>query len=109
VLLAAGKGTKIHPLARLDFPQSIGCFYATLTEFLGFQPYHDEWKLMGAAPYGDPRRFYDKLRALVHLKDDGLFEIDLSYFNYYQFHRPGMYSSKLPAFLGIEPNKEPVE
>ena len=108
-LFGRGRDHKIDVLYRQDFPHSLGSFYAAMTELLGFQPYSDEWKVMGAAPYGTPDRFLSKLRDLFKLNDDGSYEMDLSYFNYYQFHRPGMYAPKLLTYLGVKPNEEEVE
>ena len=50
---------------------------------------------MGAAAYGRKTKLYDKLRELVNLKSDGSFELDLNYFNFYNFHRPKYYNKKL--------------
>jgi carbamoyltransferase len=105
VLFAEGDGTRLQPLWSQEFPHSLGSFYSTMTEYLGFQPQSDEWKLMGASSYGDSNRFYDKVRSLFRLHDDGGFELDLSYFNHYQFHRPGLFTPKLVSHLNVCPNK----
>jgi carbamoyltransferase len=70
---------------------------------LGFKPQNDEWKLMGASSYGDPKRYLGKIRQLVNLNNNG-FELDLTYFNFYQFHRPNRFTTKLSKLLGIKPN-----
>jgi carbamoyltransferase len=49
-----GKNGRLEPLLMIPFPDSVGCFYSAFTEFLGFQPNSDEWKVMGLAPYGKP-------------------------------------------------------
>lgn len=49
-----GRGGRLDPVLTINFPDSLGLFYATFTEFLGFVPYSDEWKVMGLAPYGQP-------------------------------------------------------
>jgi carbamoyltransferase len=105
VLFAEGEDNKMRTLWSQEFPHSLGSFYAAMTEFLGFEPGSDEWKVMGASSYGDSNRYYDKLRGLFHLKDDCGFELDLSYFAHYQFHRPSMYSPKLAELLRLQPNK----
>jgi len=106
VLFASGERNKLHLLWSQDFPHSLGSFYSTMTEFLGFEPRNDEWKLMGASSYGDPKRYYDKVRSLVHMeKEEEEFELDLSYFNHYQFPRRLMYTPKLPKLLGLPPNE----
>lgn len=79
-MLGIGKGNHIEVLDSIDFPHSIGIFYSSMTQYLGFPHYGDEYKVMGLAPYGEPE-YIDKLRKLVILKDNGLFELDLSYFN----------------------------
>lgn len=98
-----GKKNKIKNIWHQDFPHSLGGFYSTFTEFLGFKPQNDEWKLMGASSYGDPKRYLGKIRQLVNLNNNG-FELDLTYFNFYQFHRPNRFTIKLSKLLGINPN-----
>ncbi|MGD8386056.1 MAG: carbamoyltransferase C-terminal domain-containing protein [Desulfobacteraceae bacterium] len=101
-----GKGNKIRRIWSQEFPHSLGSFYASMTEYLGFRPKNDEWKVMGASSYGDPQRYYEALHSLFHLKEEGGFELDLSYFNHYQFHRPLMYHPKLAALVGLPPNEK---
>ena len=105
VLFAEGEGNQLRTLWTQEFPHSLGSFYSAMTEFIGFQPDNDEWKLMGASSYGDRDRYYDKLCKTFHLLDDGGFELDLTYFNHFQFHRPLLYSPKLADLLGLEPNE----
>jgi len=105
IVFAEGEGNKLRTLWSQEYPHSLGSFYSAMTEFIGFKPDNDEWKLMGASSYGDRDRYYDQLQKTFHLKDEGGFELDLSYFNHYQFHRPLMYSPKLAKLLGIEPNE----
>jgi carbamoyltransferase len=96
--LYRGRGTEIELLAEIDFPHSIGSFYAALTDYLGFRANSGEGKVMGLASYGHDSEFVGKLRKLVTFTDRG-FELDLSYFEY--FHdRPHRYSEKLVALLG---------
>jgi len=104
VLFAEGEGNSLRIMWSQEFPHSLGSFYAAMTEFMGFQPDSDEWKVMGASSYGNPDRYYDRLRSIVHLEDEGGFELDLSHFNHYQFHRPLMYSPKLCELLSLQPN-----
>ena len=105
VLFAVGEGERLRTVWSQDFPHSLGAFYSTMTEYLGFRAQSDEWKVMGASSYGDPGRFESKLRDLVRLKDDGGFELDLLYFNHYQFPRTQRYASRLCDHLGLEPNE----
>ena len=108
VLFAIGEGERLRAVWSQDFPHSLGAFYSTMTEYLGFRAQSDEWKVMGASAYGDPGRFEDKLRDLVRLKDlpdDAGFELDLLYFKHYQFPRTRRYTSRLRDHLGLEPNE----
>lgn len=99
LLLAIGNKNTITPLFKQEFPHSLGAFYKTITEFLGFRPNNDEWKVMGASSYGNESKYFDKLFSLFKLKQQG-FELDLSYFNFYNFHRPLTYSKKMIELLG---------
>ncbi len=76
-MLAHGKGSSFEVLDRVLFPHSLGIFYTALTQWLGFPHYGDEGKVMGLAPYGEPRHL-ERMRELVKLGE--LFELDLSYF-----------------------------
>lgn len=64
------------------FPNSLGIFYQALTQYLGFPHYGDEYKVMGLAPYGEPR-FVDELSRLVHLQPGGGFTLELKYFRHH--------------------------
>ncbi len=76
------RGTRLTVDRRVFFPHSLGLLYLAITQHLGFPNYGDEFKVMGLAPYGEPR-FTDKISRLVHLGDDGGFELDLSYFSHW--------------------------
>lgn len=76
-----GSDTKIEIGGRIFFPHSLGIFYEAATQFLGFPHYGDEYKVMGLAPYGEPRHL-DKLRKLVLLREDGTFRLNLRYFTH---------------------------
>jgi len=80
--LAFGKDRRFKMLDRVYFPHSLGIVYTAVTQYLGFLGYGDEFKIMGLAPYGRPS-FVEPLKRLVHLKDDGLFELDLKYFRHW--------------------------
>jgi len=100
-----GSGAQIERLRAVEFPYSVGCFYSAMTEFLGFRPYHDEWKIMGAAAHGDPGRYAAAMEKLISAGPGGTIKIDLDYFNYHLFHRPGMFSNRLAELLG-EPYRD---
>lgn len=78
-MIAVGKGNKIDVLDSVTYPHSLGVFYTAFTQFLGFPWYGDEYKVMGLAPYGEPK-YVDKLNNIVKLKENGLFELDEGYF-----------------------------
>jgi len=75
-------GTSLDVLQRVFFPHSLGLLYLALTQYLGFPNYGDEFKVMGLAPYGEPR-YRREIESLVHLHDDGGFELDLSFFSHW--------------------------
>lgn len=77
-----GKDNKISLEEEIRFPHSLGLFYSVFTQFLGFQINEGEFKVMGLAPYGQPK-FKDKVRKLIHQSIDGSFKLDLSYFNFH--------------------------
>lgn len=79
-----GTGNRLHLLKTLRFPHSIGLLYSAFTYFCGFRVNSGEYKLMGLAPYGEPRYADIILKHLVNLKPDGSLAMDMSYFNYCQ-------------------------
>jgi carbamoyltransferase len=78
-MIGVGKGNEIEVLNSVDFPHSIGIFYTAFTQLLGFPHYGDEYKVMGMAPYGEPR-YVDKIKDVIHFTYDGLFRLNLDYF-----------------------------
>ncbi|MCS6862855.1 MAG: hypothetical protein NZT92_21330, partial [Abditibacteriales bacterium] len=74
--------TTIHLTREMRFPHSIGLLYSAFTAFLGFEVNEGEYKVMGMAPYGEPK-YVDKVMKLLDLKDDGSFALDMSYFSYH--------------------------
>lgn len=77
-----GRGNRITLSHELRFPHSLGLLYSAFTYFCGFRVNSGEYKLMGLAPYGEPRFTRDILEHVIDLKPDGSFRMDLSYFNY---------------------------
>jgi carbamoyltransferase len=75
------RGATLDVARRIFFPHSLGLLYLAVTQHLGFRKYGDEFKVMGLAPYGEPR-YSDALRTLVARKGDGGFELDLTYFRH---------------------------
>ena len=77
-----GRGNRIHLTHELHFPHSLGLLYSAFTYFTGFRVNSGEYKLMGLAPYGEPK-YADLIRErLLDIKPDGSFRMDMSYFNY---------------------------
>ena len=79
-----GRGNRIDLGHELRFPHSLGLLYSAFTYFAGFKVNSGEYKLMGLAPYGQPRYKDLILERLVDLKPDGSFRMDMAYFNYCQ-------------------------
>ncbi len=79
-----GRGNRIELTHELRFPHSLGLLYSAFTYFTGFKVNSGEYKLMGLAPYGEPRFADVILQKLIDLKADGSFRMDMSYFNYCQ-------------------------
>ncbi len=74
-----GRGNDIRLIKQVDFPHSIGLLYSAFTAFLGFEVNEGEYKVMGMAPYGQPR-YVDKVWKVVRQNDDGSFSLDMDYF-----------------------------
>ena len=72
-------GNKIIKYKEVKFPHSLGIFYTAMTQYLGFNSYGDEYKVMGLAPYGKPT-YVDKLRDIISYDKDKLFKLNLKYF-----------------------------
>ncbi len=113
-----GRGTRNHieVLDSVDFPHSLGIFYTAFTQLLGFPHYGDEYKVMGMAPYGEPKHL-GLLDDVVQTKDDGLFKLNLKYFrkgtegviSYDEQHRPvvaEMFSDYMMEKFGPARKKE---
>ena len=80
--VAIGRGRDLKMVKEMRFPHSLGLLYSAFTYYTGFKVNSGEYKVMGLAPYGDPR-FKDLiLEHIVDLKDDGSFQLDQGYFNY---------------------------
>jgi carbamoyltransferase len=80
----SGRGNRIELTHELRFPHSLGMLYSAFTAFCGFEVNSGEYKLMGLAPFGEPK-YADLIRTkLLDLKDDGSFRLDMRYFRYCQ-------------------------
>jgi len=93
-----GRGNKIELTHVLQFPHSLGLLYSAFTYFTGFRVNSGEYKMMGLAPYGEPKYYDVIMDKLIDLKEDGSFRLDLSYFPY--CHKTVMISSKFEKLFG---------
>jgi carbamoyltransferase len=80
--LAIGRGNKLEVVKEIHFPHSLGLLYSAMTYYTGFKVNSGEYKVMGLAPYGEPKYVQKIFDHLVDLKEDGSFRLDQSYFNY---------------------------
>ncbi|NQU19264.1 carbamoyltransferase [bacterium] len=80
--IGIGKNSEINLIKELHFPHSLGLLYSAFTYFTGFRVNSGEYKLMGLAPYGEPKYKDLILKELLDLKDDGSFRMNMKYFNY---------------------------
>ena len=80
--LAIGKGSDLKVVKEIHFPHSLGLLYSAFTYYTGFKVNSGEYKVMGLAPYGEPR-YADLIKEkLITIADDGSFQLDMSYFDY---------------------------
>ena len=102
-----GKGKDIQPLWEISFPHSLGLLYSAFTYYCGFKVNSGEYKLMGLAPYGEPK-YVDKIKNnLIDIKQDGTFRLDISYFKYHRGFR--MTGRKFHKLFGRPPRKGETE
>ena len=80
--VALGKGSKLEILKEIHFPHSLGLLYSAFTYYTGFRVNSGEYKLMGLAPYGEPRYTAKIFEHLIDVKADGSFRLNLEYFDY---------------------------
>ena len=115
-MIASGKGKKIDVIDTVIYPHSAGIFYTSLTQYLGFPHYGDEYKVMGLAPYGEAK-YVDELKKILLFKDNGLFELDTKYFTHAKEgvtmswengdpHIESIFSKELEKLLGPARKKE---
>lgn len=102
--LALGVGQELSIIKEIHFPHSIGLLYSAMTYYTGFKVNSGEYKVMGLAPYGEPK--YAKLIKdhLIDIKEDGSFALDMGYFNYCTGLT--MTNEKFDALFGGPPRKQ---
>ena len=76
-----GKGKELKLLREIHYPHSLGLLYSAITYYLGFKVNSAEYKVMGLAPYGEPK-YLEQMRKLIDVKPDGSFALDMKYFTY---------------------------
>ncbi|KKQ57706.1 MAG: Carbamoyl transferase [Parcubacteria group bacterium GW2011_GWA2_38_13] len=100
-LYATGKDNKIMDLQTMAIPHSIGLVYSSVTQFLGFRPHIDEWKVMALASYyPNENKYYKIFKQIVMPARDGKIEIDLRFFNYYLQDRSEYYTPSFENTFG---------
>lgn len=101
-----GKRNKIKEIGRTLFPHSLGQVYAALTQYLGFHPNSDEWKVMGLAAYGNHKKYYSEFKKILDFDTDkGELRVNLEYFSYFVWH-PRRYSDSFIEAFGPERYKD---
>ena len=80
--VSIGKKNEIKMIKEINFPHSLGLIYSAFTYYTGFKVNSGEYKVMGLAPYGEPKYKDIIVNNLMDIKDDGSFRLDMSYFNY---------------------------
>ena len=80
--LALGEGSELNVIREIHFPHSLGLLYSAFTYYTGFKVNSGEYKVMGLAPYGEPRYAGAIKEHLIHIKEDGSFRLNMEYFEY---------------------------
>ncbi|OGE21236.1 MAG: hypothetical protein A3J42_01695 [Candidatus Dadabacteria bacterium RIFCSPHIGHO2_12_FULL_53_21] len=102
--VGVGKGTDIKLIKEIRFPHSLGLLYSAFTAFLGFEVNEGEYKVMGMAPFGRPD-YVDKVYELVHVDEDGGFELDMDYFSFH-YSSEKTFSKKFEKLFGTPRNQK---
>jgi carbamoyltransferase len=100
---AIGRGNNLEIFKEIHFPHSLGLLYSAFTYYLGFKVNSGEYKVMGLAPYGEPKYTQSILDHLIDLKPDGSYRLDQSYFDYCTGLT--MTNSKFDGLFGAPPRK----
>lgn len=97
------ENNEITLLKSINFPHSLGLLYSTFTAFLGFRVNEDEYKVMGLAAYGKPK-YVDKIYQIINVKEDGSFQLNMSYFSYRESFK--MWSKSFEHLFGKQRNPD---
>ncbi len=101
--VGVGRGSHVELLEEVRFPHSLGLLYSAFTAFLGFEVNEGEYKVMGMAPFGQPR-YVDEVSRLVRADDDGSFALDMSYFSFH-YSADRTYTARFEELFG--PPRDP--
>jgi carbamoyltransferase len=101
--LGTGRGSELRLHKEIHFPHSLGLLYSAFTAFLGFEVNEGEYKVMGMAPFGQPR-YVDQVRKLITVAADGSFELNMAYFAFHH-SRSETFSAKFVDLFG--PPRDP--
>ena len=105
--LAVGEGRNLNVLKEIHFPHSLGLLYSAFTSYTGFKVNSGEYKVMGLAPYGEPK-FAELIKEkLISVAEDGSFQLDMSYFNYPTGFN--MTNEKFDSLFGAPPRAAETE
>ena len=106
--ISRGRGKNIEKLFTINFPNSLGMLYSTITAYLGFKPNEGEYKVMGLAPYGDASKYIEKLKKILCHTSNKYF-IDQKYFTW-EYSNSIMFNKKLYQLLELLPRlpEEPI-
>lgn len=102
-----GQGSDIRVDGRVFFPHSLGIFYSVITQFIGFPYFGDEYKVMGLAPYGEPK-YLKEMREIVQVQSDGTFRLNLKFFRHHSEDVHYTWDNCSPE-VGTLYKKEPLE
>lgn len=98
-----GNGRNLDLKKEIHFPSSLGLLYSAVTYYIGFKVNSAEYKVMGLAPYGEPK-YVEQFRELIEIKNDGSFELNMKYFSYE--HGLKMTGKKIEKLFG-QPTRKP--
>lgn len=100
------QGSQIKMFEEVQFPDSLGLLYSTITSYLGFSVNSGEYKVMGLAPYGEPS-YVPQIRAMVEMQQGGQYRLNMKYFDFLKKNR--MYSDEVPELFGQPPRQPESE
>ena len=108
ITISKAVGNKIEKVYSIDFPNSLGMLYSTITSFLGFKPNEGEYKVMGLAPYGNPTKYHEKLDLIFNHSKEDLY-LYQRYFAW-EYSERIMFTKKLCQLLELQPRlpEEPI-